>query len=438
MQEVKQSGITQLEKDQINQALKYLPFRKIRSMLDDGMSIAEICEVANIEAYKKRPELNRWAFDLWLQENEITLRKNAITRKIEINGMQFNDRETEQAYHDLIIFDDVRKEYKTTLQLVQKFIGYTASENTYNPIVERLDAIEWDGIERFSLLFSALGVTDELSKTLIHKWFMQCIALQYNTIEHSFGADGVLVLQGNQGIGKTRFVSLLMDDSRLVKLGQAYNPNVKDTLIACTSCFICELGEIEKTLRSSDAESFKAFITQDIDEIRLPYAAEATQTARHSSFIGTANTTDFITDTTGSRRFWVVEISNVDFNQLETIDMLQIWKQAQEETKKNLQAFRLTDEEREQLQARNTKHERALPAQEEIQDILSEALNHPERFITQLQTVTEFQAHYEALKKYNSRQIGKALERCGVVVEKNSNRGSLRPLPIRNTLYFER
>ena len=109
-------------------------------------------------------------------------------------------------------------------------------------------------------LYKILGIDDDdkLSRTLVYKWLLQALSLAFNDELHPFGADGILVLQGEQGIGKTSFVRKIGVWPELTKTGLYVDSRDKDTTRRITSAWISELGELESSLRS-DLERFKAF-----------------------------------------------------------------------------------------------------------------------------------------------------------------------------------
>ena len=72
-----------------------------------------------------------------------------------------------------------------------------------------------------------------------------------------------------------------------------------------------EDAEVETSLRT-DPERLKAFITAERDEFRLPYARSDTVSARRTSLSATCNSQEFLTDPTGSRRFWTVPVEKID------------------------------------------------------------------------------------------------------------------------------
>lgn len=240
----------------------------VRQRLERGESITE----ADKSEHKRRI-LDLETFEQYLLENGISVRYNVITKEAEIQGVNsiFNP-ETLAADLHIILHDQLKKEFRCTKELVADLLGVVSGKYRFNPVVDMLRDVKWDYTERVEPLFEILHLPleDNLSRTLVSKWLFQCWAMAQNELKDGYGADGLLVLQGPQGIGKTSFVRKLGVRPELVKLGQYIDTHDKDTTRRCTSAWIVELGELETTLRS-DLERLKAFITAERDEYRLPY-----------------------------------------------------------------------------------------------------------------------------------------------------------------------
>lgn len=74
-------------------------------------------------------------------------------------------------------------------------------------------------------------------------------------------------------------------------------------------------------------------------------------------------------DSTGNRRFWVVPVTEIDYKRLENYGkewVKQLWLQVYDEVKNNLQCFRLTEQERAELEKNNLKFTEFLPFEEEL------------------------------------------------------------------------
>lgn len=102
--------------------------------------------------------------------------------------------------------------------------------------------------------------------------------------------DTVLVLVGDQGIGKSYILS---------KLGMDwYNESFQsckgdEAFIKISSSWIVELSELT-ALKHADAESIKAFISAKEDVYRPKYAKHPIQSPRRCVFFGTTNNMQFL------------------------------------------------------------------------------------------------------------------------------------------------
>lgn len=356
----------------------------------------------------------------FLDGRKMEVKWNEITKAIDFKGRGFIGQAQEHIGANIVhlLYSELQGCYKRcTLDTIAGYLNIVATRNIYNPVAELLVETKWDGQDRIAELCDIIGIAenDDLSRTLVQKWLMQSIALLQNNIETPFGADGVLVLQGAQGTGKTSLFKRLAMRREFFKDGVTLNFNDKDTTIRATSCWIAELGEIESTTLKSDVERLKSFITAEVDEYRRPYARGDTRSARHTSFCGSCNNIDFLSDQTGNRRFWTVESSGrINFQQLTPEKVEQIWAQASALLHEGgLQSFRLTDSERDALAARNSSHTVKMKGEAEIEDLLNSSGKHEMAY--REMTITEWKdLHLDVLRPYSVSQIGKALDKLGV------------------------
>ena len=378
----------------------------------------------------------------FLDVKGITLRLNRISREIEISGLPDEIKEDKLNNFFVWAYDDLRHFYSVSRQHSDDLFRLIATENSFNPVSELLYDVAPDtGKDYEAELFEILGLpeSDELSRTLLHKAFLQSMALLYNPADNPQGADGIPVLCGPQGIGKSTLVCKLGLSPQLCRLGLNLNFDDKDTVYRAITCFVGEIAEIESTMKQ-DCERLKAFITNPIDEIRLPYARYSTKIPRRTSLFGTCNSDDFLCDPTGLRRFWVIPLRKIDLELLQKFDALKFWKQVEMKYSDELikgrgdVCFRLTPEERERLAERNANYQKPIAAQTEVADILHSTLGAKEYRWTYT-TVTEFKTCFEVLKPYSSQKIGKALDVLGVPLERRRINGlvqrvRLLPLPV--------
>lgn len=377
----------------------------------------------------------------WLDKNGISIGYDEIAKSLVVGGLWDENPEQIEANLPALIFSKTQCEFqRCTLQTVQAYLSIIASRNVVNPAKSLIEPVEWDGVSRLPEIFAILGVSgDELSKTLVKKWLIQCVSLLYNSVASPFGADGALVLVGKQGIGKTCFFRRLAVESNLFGEGKNLNFSDKDTIISATAYWITELGEIEATLKG-DRERLKAFLTSAVDEYRRPYARGSVKALRRTSFCGSANSNDFLTDQSGNRRFWTVAVEKIDLERLDKLDVLQLWAEVKTLSDADRQAFRLTPDERESLANRNTNHTQFMPAEAECADLLADVSCSAYRVEWILQSVTDFKERNPALKNYSVRTISGALDKIGVTasikkIDGKTQRVRLLPRRIYNNVF---
>lgn len=199
-------------------------------------------------------------------------------------------------------------------------------------------------------LTDALCVKDDLSRLLVRKWLCQCVAMAHNE-QGLYGADGMLVLKGPQGIGKTTFFRKCCCIGAQYFTEGAVFDGSKDKIMANTSSWITELGELPRSMKDND--SMKAFITSPADKYRSPYDKKEDTHPRFTSFGATTNENAFLKDDT-NRRYWVVELDKISLARLNRVSFENIWAEAYKEYRDlGAGSFRLTQEERVQLEERN-------------------------------------------------------------------------------------
>jgi putative DNA primase/helicase len=85
----------------------------------------------------------------------------------------------------------------------------------------------------------------------------------------------------------------------------------KDARLQLRGKLLIEWAEMIAANRSQ-ADRIKAFITAREDTFRAPYGRTTRSVPRVCSFAGTTNFPDYLDDSSGGRRFWPVECSEVD------------------------------------------------------------------------------------------------------------------------------
>jgi predicted P-loop ATPase len=294
----------------------------------------------------------------------VTAKYNAVKKEMQINipGSRFTvDNASNCALSEL-------KSHAAAHRLptadIAEFIAYLADQHTYNPVAYWIESKPWDGVDRFPSLVTSLDPVDMvLAGKLLWRWLLSAVVAVFNP--DGVAAGGVLVLQGDQYIGKTSwFWSLTKHNREWAKEGVMLNPADKDSVMQSLSYWMVELGELDATFRRSDIAALKAFITKDFDQLRRPYARGDSRYPRRTVFAASVNPKEYLHDDTGNRRFWTISCGK-NMNARHGIDMQQLWAQVFVAYKKG-EPHLLTKDEHSMLNTRNEEYSAMDPVEEMI------------------------------------------------------------------------
>jgi len=203
------------------------------------------------------------------------------------------------------------------------YVTYLADQNQFNPVAQWITSKPWDGVSRLPQLYATITSTDEpLKETLMRRWMLSAVAAAVEP--EGVSAHGVLVLQGSQYLGKTKwFKSLVPASLGVLQDGMLLNPTDRDSVKKAVGFWLVELGELDATFRKSDIAALKSFLTLKNDILRRAYARKESTYARRTVFFGSVNPKQFLHDPTGNRRYWTIEATHIDHSH--SIDMQQVW-----------------------------------------------------------------------------------------------------------------
>jgi hypothetical protein len=197
-------------------------------------------------------------------------------------------------------------------------------ENPINPVADYLDGVVWDGQPRIDRwLVDYFGVQDTPLNRVIGRKVL--LAAVRRIREPGAKFDTVLVLEGKQGVGKTRALKILASE-KYYSDATIFGQQGREQQEAVSGVWIYEIGEMAG-LRKSTREMTKAFISRTHDRARPAYGTHLVDQARTCIFIGTTNDGEYLEDSTGNRRFWPVRVGTIDLAALAR-DRDQLWAEA--------------------------------------------------------------------------------------------------------------
>lgn len=184
--------------------------------------------------------------------------------------------------------------------------------NEYHPIRDCIEAIKWDGQKRIAnFLHFATGCEDTAYTREVSRLIF---AGGINRLYHpGCKFDDMPVLIGTrQGEGKSTLVRwLAMFDEWF---GEINEIDGQKGIEALEGIWIAEMAEMLAMVKAKEQESMKAFVTRQRDRYRHPFDVRVTEHPRQCIFIGTTNKRQFLTDKTGNRRFYPVEVKQSGYD----------------------------------------------------------------------------------------------------------------------------
>ncbi|MCE2830988.1 MAG: toprim domain-containing protein [Oxalobacteraceae bacterium] len=302
----------------------------------------------------------------------VVVRYNVIRKDLELLIPNASFSIDNKANASLAWFESACNRFQIPVGSLQGFLGYLGDQNQYNPVAVWIQSKPWDGISRLRDFYNTIhadGETHderilELKIAMMQRWMISAVAAVFRPTGVS--AHGVLVLQGDQYLGKTKwFKSLAPADLGVIADGLTLRPDDKDSVKTVLSNWIVELGELDATFRKSDIAQLKSFLTRDRDSLRRPYAKLESEYARRTVFFASVNPRQFLHDPTGNRRYWTISCKSIDHDH--ALDMQQIWAEVYETLYLKGETWFLSPTEMAMLNDQNKTHEVLDPIRERLQ-----------------------------------------------------------------------
>lgn len=226
-----------------------------------------------------------------------------------VGPLPWSPRENEES-----LFQWTNKDDYGLLVYLEKILGFwsenkvnaalnqVAVKNRFDPVVDYLNSLRWDGVKRLERLFiDYLGALDTpYVRAVTKKSFVAAVA---RAMCPGIKYDTMTVLVGDQGQGKSTLIATMAknwfsDDLKTF--------DGKEAAEILQGNWILEVAEMHAYNRS-DREVMKGFLSRREDNYRPAYARRAEKFPRRCVFFGTTNTHGFLQDETGDRRFWPID-----------------------------------------------------------------------------------------------------------------------------------
>lgn len=267
----------------------------------DAPSLSPIIEQSYEKDVQVEPGNIVSEIELFIKSN-YSLKRNVVTRHIELNGKAITDIEINSIYLAC------RRAIEDTTKELVRSILYSDSIPSYNPIHDFFKEYANDKLKERNLtdLINSIKTDTHNAGLFIKKWLVGIIASAHG--DHS---PLMLVLCGGQNTGKTYWFRHLLPEPLQPYFADCKFLNGKDDEILMTKKLILLDDELSGKTKNEERK-LKELLSKQVFSLREPYGMVSVDLTRLASLCGTSNTMEILTDLTGNRRILPINVLSID------------------------------------------------------------------------------------------------------------------------------
>jgi predicted P-loop ATPase len=252
--------------------------------------------------------------------NTYDLKKNVITRKIELDGKAIDDSDLNSIFLDSkAVFKESTKDLITSIIFSNRVPSYNPLHEFFEEQLFEYDNDNWPNLK---LLMSSVVSDTAEADFFILRWLLSIVASAYG---HK--SELVLVFCGEkQGTGKTHwFRYLLPKKLRYLYAESKMDAGKDDEILMCGKLIIND-DEYGGKSKKED-KRLKELTSKEFINVREPYGRVSVDLKRLSVFCGTSNETQILSDATGNRRIMPIHINDIDHDYYNQCDKEGLWRE---------------------------------------------------------------------------------------------------------------
>lgn len=248
------------------------------------------------------------------------LKKNVITRKIELDGRPIDDSDLNSIFLDSKgVFKESTKDLVTSIIFSNRIPSYNPLHEFFEEELYQTNEDHWPNIK---LLLSSVITDTADADFFILRWLLSAVASAYG---HK--SELVLVFCGEkQGTGKTHwFRYLLPKKLRYLYAESKMDAGKDDEILMCGKLFINDDEYGGKSKR--EEKRMKELTSKEFINVREPYGRVSVDLKRLAVFCGTSNEMQILSDPTGNRRIIPIHILNIDHDFYNQCNKEGLWRE---------------------------------------------------------------------------------------------------------------
>lgn len=224
-----------------------------------------------------------------------------------VNGHAMEDHEVEHIYFQV----DSEHHFMPPWDFFKQKIRHLAWSNAFHPVKDYLRSLSWDGVARLDeWLIKSAAVEDSAYTRAVSS--IMLIAAVRRIVHPGSKYDEMVVWESPQGTDKSSAAQALCPNPAWFTDDLQLNLKSQQLIESTLGKWIVEASELSGK-RKAEIEGLKAMLSRQVDgPARMAYAHFPVERPRHFIIIGTTNSAAYLTDSTGSRRWWPMVVQRFD------------------------------------------------------------------------------------------------------------------------------
>jgi predicted P-loop ATPase len=256
----------------------------------------------------------------------VTVRYNDFAARYEVSGLRgFGSLLDDAALTRTRLQAEERYRLTVGKERWCDIVTDTARRDSYHPVCEYLDKLQWDGVNRIDRWLCEYGGANDSEYVRAVAGIVLTAAVR-RVRQPGCKFDEMLVLESEQGTNKSSALAVLAIRDDWFTDDVPLDAESRVLMERIGGRWLVEMAEM-KGLKRSEVESVKSMLSRRTDKARMAYGRMTTEQPRQCVFVGTTNDSAYLRDMTGNRRFWPVRVQAFDLAALRR-DRDQLWAEA--------------------------------------------------------------------------------------------------------------
>jgi len=279
----------------------------------------------------------RTADGLVVKDNQDNIARALQLMEVSLSYHEFSERILVQQGGRQLPLDDATIEnlwlrtdremrFRPSFTFFEIVVKNVARESSFHAVRDYLDALTWDKVPRLDEWLVEYGKAENTEYVRAVSAIALIAAVKRIRMP-GCKYDEMLVLESGQGMNKSSALRALCPREEWFSDDLPLNVDSKQVIERTLGKWIIEASDLAGK-RRAEVDQLKSMLSRQIDgPARLAYARNPIERPRQFILIGTTNSSEYLLDATGARRFWPVTVLGFDVGAI-IKDRDQLWAEA--------------------------------------------------------------------------------------------------------------